>query len=308
VGAIVRAVLFGLALALISPSARADATPAERETAHTLLASGREKRRGGMLKEALVDFQRAHAIMRLPTTALDLGKTQEALGLLVEARATFLEAARHPTRANESRELKRARAEAKQAAEAIAPRLATLTLSVTRGAHVKLDDAPISASSIGVPLKLNPGKHEIAATQGVEEKRTSVELAEGAAQEVELVFADATPPPTTTAPLSPVSSEAKTSSLVWIGLAVAGAATAVGATTGIVALDIHGDVAGRCEDGVRCPPSTFSDIDRGETFGTVSTIAFVVASLGVGVLVYGLLTPNVDKTSSAKIDWMRGTF
>jgi hypothetical protein len=122
-----RVALLSLGLSLVAATAHAEPTAAERETARSLLFAGREKRQNGEVKAALADFEKAHAIMRVPTTGLDLGKTQESLGMLVEARASFLDAARHPPQPSDPPAFKRARREAKQLAEEIAPRLATLT-------------------------------------------------------------------------------------------------------------------------------------------------------------------------------------
>lgn len=307
-----------LGLVLTTRSASAEPTPSERETARTLLLSGRERRKNGQLMAALEDFEKAHAIMRVPTTGLDLGKAQQELGMLVEARATFLEAARYPVRADESRAFKRARKEAKLLADEIAPKLGTLTISVPNDAQVKLDDADISSSSINVPLKVNPGKHEIVASLAGDEKRQTVDIAEGETKTVELTLAGAAPSPPKTSPDRPENArqETSTSSLVWIGGGIAGVGAAVGAVTGLMAFSVHADVAGRCDRGVRCPQATHADIERGETLGTVSTVAFVVAGVGAAVLVYGLLNPNVESpkgdpgSTSAKKSprWIAGPF
>ncbi len=298
-------------------AAAAEPTPPEREAARTLLLSGREKRKHGQLEEALADFEKAHAIMRVPTTGLDLGKAQQELGLLVEARTSFLEAARHPAKPNESQAFKRARKEAKQLAEEIVPRLATLTIAVPSGAEpkVKIDGAEISSSSIGVPLKVNPGKHEIVAALDDDEKRQSIELVDGEIKTVELRL-----DPRPGSPEKPrrekekrsagarrkdvaarrsSPSETSTSPLVWIGGGTAAVGVAVGTVTGLMAFGVYGDVQPRCSRGVQCPPETHGDIDRGATLGTISTVAFVVAGVGAGVLVYGLLNPSVDTTKTA---------
>src|SRR5215213_23868 len=183
-----RVLLAVLAIVLAAPAVFADPTAAERETARTLLLSGRDKKKAGKLKEALADFERAHGIMRVPTTGLDLGKVQEALGLLVEARTTLLEVTRLPATTDEPRAFKRAREEAKAAADAISPRLATLTVGAPAGAHVKIDGAEISSSSIGGPLKVNPGKHDVEGSLAGEEKRTSVDLAEGESRSIQLAL------------------------------------------------------------------------------------------------------------------------
>jgi hypothetical protein len=58
---------------------------------------------------------------------------------------------------------------------------------------------------------------------------------------------------------------------------------------GILAITKGSDIEDRCVGGTKCPPETHSDIDSGQTLGTISTISFIVAGVGVGVLVTGLL-------------------
>ena len=61
----------------------------DRETARTLMQQGRELTAKGDLKEALKRFKGADDIMHVPTTGLEVARTQAPLGLLVEARDTI---------------------------------------------------------------------------------------------------------------------------------------------------------------------------------------------------------------------------
>ncbi len=284
-----------------------------RETARTLVFSGREKRKEGRLAEALADFQKAHDIMRVPTTALDLGKTQEALGLLVEARTTYLEATRFPERRNEPAAFRDARAEAEDRAEAIVPRLATLTISVADGARLTLDGVDLPATSKGIAFKVNPGRHVLVASDDKGgEKRTTVEVRPGGSATVALALggdapSSASSPDSSQTRAGPSDSdvpaqETGTSPLVWVGLGVLGVGAAVGTTTGLMAFGVKDDVASRC-DGTRCPRYALDDVPRGETLGTISTVSFVVAGAGAAVLVYGLVNPTrlTSKTTGVHV-------
>jgi hypothetical protein len=302
-----RRILGAMAIVLtLTGTAMAEPTAAEKETARTLLLSGREKRKAGHDKEALADFEKAHAIMHVPTTGLDLGKTQEALGLLVEARKTYLEASRVPKQPNESAAFENARREAKKLADGITPRLATLTVSVPKDAKVKIDDGEISGSSIGVPLKVNPGKHQIIGTLGSDEKRTTVDLAEGESKSIELELAGA--PATTPTPTGDKDKdkdkkgETKLNTLVWVGGGIAAAGVAVGAITGIMAFSIKSDVDSQCDAQHRCKQEVnglWDEIDRGVLMGNISTGGFVVAAVGGAILVYGLLNPQRAEPSGS---------
>lgn len=309
-----RSALVALALVLAAPSALAEPTPAERETARTLLLSGRDKKKAGKLKEALADFERANGIMHVPTTALDLGKAQEAMGLLIEARASFLEAARFPATADASAAFKKASKEAKSLAESITPRLSTLTVNVTTtsSAKVRIDDAEINSSNIGAPLKLNPGKHDVVAATSTDEKRQSVELAEGESKTVSLAPAvetekmpdivDDKPKPD----IPPEKTEKKTSTLVWVGGAIGVVGIGVGAITGLMSLSVRNDlITNQCTNGKDCPRSSFDDLDKGQLYGNISTAGFIVGGAGVALMVYGLLTPSRVPVAqpSASVSW-----
>src|SRR5271169_6333782 len=77
-------------------SARAEPSAADRETARTLMQQGRELRAKGDLKEALKRFQAADEIMHVPSTGLEVAKSQVAIGELVEARDTIAAIRRVP--------------------------------------------------------------------------------------------------------------------------------------------------------------------------------------------------------------------
>lgn len=280
---------------------RAEPTAPERETARTLVVSGREKRAAGALAEALADFERAHAIMHVPTTALDLGVTQEKLGLLVEARATLLESLRTPAQPGEPEAFKRARASAKKLADEIAPRLATLEIVVSPDATVRIDAAEIPTSSLGGPLKVNPGRHTLVVAQGTQEQHRDVELQEGETKTVDLSSSRASSKPARerAKASTPPPATAPSNTLLWVGIGLGGAGLITGSITGLMAMNVYDDVTAQCAGGRLCPPATHDDISRGSTFGTISTISFVVAAAGAVIVAYSLFSsPRAAKSAA----------
>src|SRR5262249_34721926 len=86
----------------------------------------------------------------------------------------------------------------------------------------------------------------------------------------------------------------KLNTLVWVGGGIAALGLAVGTVTGITAFSIKSDVDSKCVDN-KCKqevPNLWDDIDRGVLMGNIATGAFVVALIGGGVLVCGLLNPQ----------------
>ena len=82
------AILAGVAAILGARAAAAQSTAVDRETARALMREGRELRDSGDLASALKQFEAANGIMHVPTTELEVARTQAALGLLVEALDT----------------------------------------------------------------------------------------------------------------------------------------------------------------------------------------------------------------------------
>lgn len=280
--ALVFAVLLVAAPTVAAPSA------AEKETARALVREGKTKQRKGDLQGALESFQAAHAIMGVPTTGLKVGQAQYALGLWVEALDTFLAVTRLPKQGREPRAFRAARKEAEELAEELAPRIPSVQIELegdaTEGAEVFIDDAPIRSESIGVPFKVNPGRHEFRAVNGEAEDRVRVTFEEGTTRVVNLQLDQPPAPP----PPPPVEDD-DTAAVVLtaVGFGVAGAGVLLGSITGILATDQAAEIAPSCPDR-QCPPETHDDFDSAETLGNVSTVGFIVGAAGAVAGTIGL--------------------
>ena len=71
-----------------APLASAEPTAADRETARSLMQEARDLRDKGHVQDALKRFKAADDIMHVPTTGLEVARTQASMGMLVEARDT----------------------------------------------------------------------------------------------------------------------------------------------------------------------------------------------------------------------------
>jgi hypothetical protein len=276
-------------------------TAADKDTARALMKEGRSRRTKGDHRGALESFVAADALMNVPTTGLEVGRTQVQLGLLVEARDTFLRVSRTPEEAGEPPAFKEARSEAAAGAIKLEERVPTLKVSLTgvpagATASITIDGVNIPSAAISARRKLNPGTHEIVAiVAGGAKQTTTVELAEGDAKDITVDLSGpvtASPAPAAVATKTDPSPETPratgTSSLTYVGFAVAGVGIAVGSVTGLIALSKKNAAEEGCA-GSRCPPSTHDELTRADTMATVSTIAFVAGAVGVGVGIYGLI-------------------
>jgi hypothetical protein len=54
----------------------------------------------------------------------------------------------------------------------------------------------------------------------------------------------------------------------------------------------------------RCPPSTYDDIDAANTFATMSNIGFIIAGVGAGVAVTGLIMGSPSPKTPSHGAWI----
>jgi len=297
-------------IAMAAPSA------AERETARRLMDEGKERTRAGEKERALEAYQKAHDIMKVPTTGIALAKAHQSLGHLVEARDVALEVVRMPRDNGEPTIFERARREAKELEAHVKPRIPTVRIIVKGGpaTRVSVDGADVASLLLGEPVAMNPGKHTVVArnADGVE-KRADVDLAERDAKEIDLalpvpapVVVTTMPPsgaPASTAPRDMAPEAGRTTAakvLVFGGFGLAFVGLAVGGVTGALTLSKAGDVKPQCANGV-CDPAAKGDLDSASSLATISTIGFAAGGAGVLCGVIGLLLPRtrVESTETA---------
>lgn len=189
---------------LAAPSALAQPSSADKETARNLMKEGDAKFAARDYAGALKAYEAAHAIMQVPSTGLPLARAQLERGLLVEARDTLLQVTRHPKDPSEPAAFAKAREEAAELAQKIAPRIPSLTITVEgapsdASVEVTVDGAPVPPAALSAPRKVNPGSHTITAwASGFKAAQASVSVKEGDSQKVTLKLVpgqDSSPPP-----------------------------------------------------------------------------------------------------------------
>lgn len=270
---------------------RPQPTLPDKETARTLMADARQMRESGNLQGALEKFKAADAIMKVPTTALEVARTQAAMGRLLEARDTLAEISRMPECPGDPPPFVDARANARKLDDELAPRIPSVHLTVKGGEKgapttVKVDDVLVPEAALSAPRKLNPGHHVIVAKSGKLEKTEEIDLAEHDNKDVNLDLQPAAPPHgEKTASKGGFISKP----VAFVALGVGGVGVLVGTITGLMAMGAKSDAEKGCVNKF-CPPSTYSDLDRASSMATVSTVSFIIGVVGVGVGVVGLLT------------------
>jgi hypothetical protein len=287
---------------------------ADLETARTLNKEGKELRAKGDLQGALVKLRAAHELGKTPITGIELAKTQVMVGQLVEARETCLGIARVPIAPDETERSSTARDEAQKLAEEVRPRIPTIVIKLTgvpagKVPTLLVDRIPVAASQVGEARKVNPGRHEIAAKQGQGAEATAiVEVAEAETKEVVLqvppepVVAEPQPGPGGPPPPGAPATEMRPRYGVAVGgFVLAGAGLVVGTVTGLVVLSKKDKLETQCPNH-ECSNPFHGNLESAQTMATVSTVAFVVGGIGVGIGLYGLLsrTEHVKETAKTK--------
>jgi hypothetical protein len=163
--------------------------------ADQLFNQARELAKANRWTEACPKFEASLRAAPSLGTRLNLADCYEHIGKLASAWGMFRDAIELATKAGDKR-----RDYAKKQADALAPRLPKLTISMPEhppaGLVVARDGAPIDAGALGVALYVDPGAHAITASApGFEAFTQTVTLAEGKAEMLALPALTAAPVP-----------------------------------------------------------------------------------------------------------------
>ncbi len=292
-------VAFTAALIAGSP-AYAQRSATDIESARQLYNQGMQLRDLGDLKGALEKLKAAHALGNTPITGVELCKTHAALAQPVEAREVCLGVARIPPLSGETSRSQDARNEAQRIAEEQKPKIAKVRLHITgvpagREATVTVDGALVPAAALAEARAVNPGRHDLTAKIGKgAESRSSFDLAPGETKDITLPVQA---PPVEAEPVStlPPPGQAtkpppkRSNGLQTAGFVVAGVGLGIGSVAGLVALSGKSDLDKTCTNN-QCGTDQHDKLDSAKTWGTVSTVMFVVGGAGLLVGLYATLT------------------
>lgn len=298
---------------LASGAAWAQPTDAEKETARSLMDDGDRLRNSQDLAGALQRYQAAHEIMKVPTTGIEVAKTQAALGQLVEARRTAIEVANLPAQDGEAQVMADARQEASDLAAQLATRIPSASIQIWPAEAqpiVVIDGVQLPPAATGLPYRTNPGEHVIqVSAPGYQAAEQRFTLQEGASSTVAVnlvpeatAVTPAAPPPPEPAPPpaeQPAPAETRDFTNAYIAFSIAGAGAVLGTVTGLLSLSKASDAKKNCE-GNSCSSEAKDDIDSSKTMATFSNIGFGVAiAAGAWGLYEALSQPAASEAPAA---------
>lgn len=299
---------------------------ADRTTARRLGNEGVVALKAGDFDTAADRFERANDLVPAPSFLVLLARARVGQGRLVEAYEIYRTIIREGVQPDKPEAFKRALADAKQEVKAVEPRLAWVAVNVVGArpeqVEVTLNGSVIPSAALGAQRPVDPGVLRVEArADGYRPTEAVVELTEGQhLPPIELRMVELPKPPPMVAiqreqPIMTADggepSFISQNSLGYIALGLGGAGLAVGAVTGIIAINRRQELDDiPCIEEVRdvCyavdDPATVNAAiaarDDLETFATAATISFVAggALALAGVLL--LATSPDDTTASAQ--------
>jgi hypothetical protein len=307
---------------LATGSANGQPNAADRETARSLMQEGRELRDKGHVQDALKRFKAADDIMHVPTTALEVARTQAAVGQLVEARDTIANIRKAPASPNDPEPFKEARNKAEELDASLEGRIPALTIVVNGAAagetpSIVVDGVPVPTAALGLPRRVNAGRHTVVAKTTTGSGEQTVDIKEGEQKEVQVTISGSnstgpTPEQPTPGPQQPETETAEATShsptvLTYTGIGVGAAGLIAGTITGLMSMSKTSALKNECVKNHCSSGHGLSDYNAATTLATVSDVAFAVGAVGAGLAVVTILmghsasgTPPEQSPSNAQ--------
>jgi hypothetical protein len=246
---------------------------------------------------ALALLKRASVLAPSPEVGLYVARARAALGQLVEAAAAYGSVVDSPEAAG-ARVVERARDELAQ----LRPRIPSVEFALgdseLRSHNLRLV-ADGSLVRPGVPTRLNPGHHEVVASDADGEKtRLAFEVLEGEAKTVALSWrSEAARANKEAFATGGPSGTRRTLGVVALGVGATG--LGVGTVTGIAAMNRLSAAeqhcpAGHCTEGAPVPENSSAFV----ALRTISAAGFVVGGAGIGTWLGLLLTTPTPSAST----------
>lgn len=178
------------------------------------MVEGRSARAAQQEHRALLRFAEADAIMRAPTTRLEVARSQAALGRLVEAQRTARSIDGAASTEQEPTAFARAREGAAALLQELDRRIPIVQVTFKDAeegyaAHVSVDGVEVPAAVLLSGYRLDPGSHVVTARSGERSSTQRLSLVEGERRELVLELpapsarAAATPEPRASSGVSP---------------------------------------------------------------------------------------------------------
>jgi len=290
---------------LVAGVAHADEKTAKAATAQQLFDEAIKLMDTRNYAEACPKLARSQELAPSGGTLLNLGDCYEKNGQTASAWISFRDAAARAATAGQ----KQAQAAALVRADALAPKLLRMTITLAPdarvpGLEIKRDGQVVSNAELGIDVPIDPGPHKIEATApGHVPWTNEVSVVQGKPTEP-IVIAKLEPRPAEPAAARGATIDPNRGNTQrTIGLVVAGGgllAASIGAVFGLKAFSTNDDALSHCRDAVdakRCDPTGLSLTDEARTQATISTVLVTLGTAAVagGIVLY-MLAPRAQSS------------
>jgi hypothetical protein len=257
----------------------------------------------GKPAEALEQFSRAYAIVRLPSLALYMARSHTKLGHYTQAASFYAAATQLDDGVGDHELQQKARSEAAQERQELLVRMPKLVVRtpgvLIQGIRFQVDGIATPPDELAQGKPMDPGLHLVIAVSGERRLEQAETLQDGSTKTMVFDFEPAPPHPPIAAKEQPIEpSGAALHTATWVSFGIAGAALAVSGTTAIWALVDKRDLdkngtwrVGDCENA-----SSASKCNEYGHLRTVSTIGFYTGLVGAATGAVLLLATPTSKS------------
>jgi hypothetical protein len=290
----------------------------EIAAARALAVDGLKLAQAGKCEEAVPKLERSEKLHHSAIVLSHLGECKVSLGKLVEGSEQLRKVLREPLPQNPTPALSKAYERAQAALDAAKPKIAALTISLSKAAppdlHLTVDGQAAPATLIDTELPADPGEHTIEASapgylkasvhvslSAADKKTVSLKLdpdpnavvVAPRASEAPNPGSAAPAPSPSVAPASPPGSAAVSEppaanhTAAYVAWGIGAVGVGVGSTFGIIAIKDKHDLVARCGS-TSCSPDNSGSLDSAKRSGNISTVAFAVGGAGLilGTVLY----------------------
>lgn len=303
-----RAVVTSALLASVAGAGNARADTDEQK-AVTLFEKGRRLARDQRCAEAIAPFLESIRYAEGVGPLLNLGACYETLGKTASAYKYFTRAEKVAAERSDKR-----RDEAAQRAKAIERDLSTLTIRIPpmirAGAEVKVDGEPWPRERWNNAIEIDPGPHTIEMTSPQAPKQSETLQVGPKADHVEWSApvllsgpkaATEDVPPSSKGGREQEEAGSTQQTLGYVAAGAGGLGLVIGSVFGLMAINRHSEVTGRCPTYPRCSAADRAFLDEANSgskeAGTLSLVGFVA---GAALLATGIVLLTTAPKSRAK--------
>ncbi len=286
-------------------------------SAYESAAQGLKAFEDGQSAEALDQFTRAYAIVKLPSLAVYMARANVKLGHYLAAAALYAQASQLEDGLGDHEVQQRAREEALSEREALMARMPRLVVQTpgipTQSVTLQVDGSPVPSAALAEGWQLDPGMHRVTAYSGNQKLERDSSVSEGLVQTVVFQFQKEEPtnvpiiPPKQPIYSPPAPGSRAMRSATWVSFGMGGAALVFSGTTTVWALVKKHELNEsnpNWNDNYCAAGNPGSDCREYKTLRTLSILSFYTGLVGVATgTVLLLATPGKQSShpSAARV-------